>query len=426
MIGKRITIAVVFLMLISASSMNVLADQFGSVGIEVDVSYVDSQPAVWNTYVVWTRAVEMVEPIDGVIGREDPSWIMIHDITSEESWNITPTVDAGAVRSGTHYYHADTPNIYGDKVVYRDAYLTTWNSYVFGMYNISYNETWSPYVTPLGLSYCGNVAIYDDWIMRVHSSGGAGTGLLYNYKTNDAFYPNLYRDSLTHFSEYSIYNNYVGWSEYLDGYYSVFVFNLDNYKCIQINCTDKSSSEITQTRFCDIYYNKVLFKVLETDYSNWDMYVYDLDSVDWNSDIEYAKDVIGGINTPTQYFWNDLQGNVTNVSVGDNIDATLGKVWIDNVYYQVDQESGKIYKYYIPRNQTTAIIDIPYDVNFGDVQYDKVVWSDDRSGEYNIYRLTTTAESFGDIFVYALPVIFIGVVVVFFWKAFSEGLGGMI
>ena len=148
-----------------------------------------------------------------------------------------------------------------------------------------------------------------------------------------------------------------------------------------------------------------------------DVYAYNLLSINWTS-------VDKNMNSPTLYEWDDIKGNTTNVIVDSSVDTEVARIWLNYVYYQNIGEDGKIYKYDINKNITIVVFDIPYKVKLGDIHFDKVVWTDNRAGEFNVYRLTTNIEAFSTILILSIPVIMIGVVVVLFWKAFS-GMGGM-
>ena len=435
MLRKTAIISLTLVMVMIFSSYGVVADQYGSVPVSGGNEYFDGDAHVWNTYVVWTRCIDTDN--DNSIDGDEASWIMIRDISSGESWNITPSEGKRPPSFG-YPHSARFPRIYNDRVIYRYINGDTYDNTLYGMYNITKNETW--YDLPLekinGWMY-GTAEIFGDWIFYTNDlDGGGGTdqhnGYLFNYKTGDEEYSLSLNRPTYGFNNLAVYNNYFCWTEREydshGGTYTensnINVLNMDNYKCIQIDCSGKSSPEIPKTILCDVYYDVLLFKVLETEYSNWDMYSYDLSTVDWEADMDYAKDILGNFNSPTPLNWGDMQGNITNVSVGDNIDAKFGKVWINSVYYQTVQKSGIIYKYDLDKNTTKIIIDIPFDVRFTDVHFDKVVWSDDRSGEYNIYRLTTNIEALSTIMMLSIPLIMVGVVVVLFWKAFSGGLGG--
>lgn len=412
MLRKTAIISFTLVMVMSFSSYGVLADEFGSVPVDIDNDYIDSNADAWNCFVVWERGLDLND--DGVIHWAEPSWIMIHDITSGESWNITQEYEVGVYRySTTYYYHAKYPEICGDKVIYR--YYTLLGStpsltatYI-GMYNITRGETWDrvPIPSDSGYNY-GTISIYDKWIF---SSDGVSKKeiTLYNYETTEQYFPNLYRPNTGVMNfEHGIFNNYIAWSDSdSSNIPTVFLLNLDNYNCIQINVDD-------DTRFCDISHDTLVFKVTHSGVS--DLYAYNLLSINWTS-------VLGNMNSPTPYEWSDIEGNVTNIIVDNSIDTEVARIWINYVYYQNIGEADKIYKYDINKNRTEVVIDIPYTVKLGDIHFDKVVWTDDRAGEFNVYRLTTNIEAFNTILILSIPLIMIGVVVVLFWKAFS-GIGG--
>jgi len=415
---KIIAYTMVFLMAMSFGSINVLADEFGSVPVDISNDYIDSEPVVWNTYVVWTRGLDL--DVGGTITVDEPSWIMVYNTISEEAWNITPHVGAGFL-GGSSYYHAQNPDIYGDKIVYQYQRSVTSDDTGLSMYNITNNETW---VVPIPMTFTsgGLQKIYGDWIFSTHY-GTYRIGVIYNYKTGEYYeVSDIHRPS-TGIGAISMNGKYVTWTE---NFYSgvvlqtqaVMIFNLDNLKSIQLYADDKVGNP-TRLRTPSVYYETIIFSILDTTPTlSYNLYSFDLSTVNWSA-------ISGNIHAPTTLLWANMEGNITEVSVDFTNDTVSSSIWINSVYYQKSTESGKIYKYDIRTNSTITILDIPYTVYLGDIHYDKVVWSDDRAGEFNIYRLTTNMESFSDILILSIPVIFIGIVIALFWKAFSGGLGGM-
>lgn len=426
MLRKTAIISFTLVMIMSFTSYGVVADEFGSVPIDINNDYIDTLPDVWGTYIVWSRGLDISG--DGVINNDEPSYIMIQDILSEEMWNITSDENGGFRYSNTHYFHASYPSISDGKVLYRFKVGTNYDHTHLGMYNISTNETWNdkiPIPTSLDGGYTyGLSKLNGDWIITTDGTGGQKQGHVYNFETTDYYFLNGDRPT-TGVGEYEIeiFDNYICWGERMfDGsnYMVTNIINLDNYKCIQLNASDKPSSSIIKTRLGDIYGDIIVLGLDTT--SLYDLYLFDLESVDWDN-------ILGNYHSPEPYMWSDMEGNTTElfigVNVGNNIDLYSVNIWLDKIYYQNNNEQGKIFMYYIFKNNTKIVYNVPFDVNFGGVHFDKVVWSDDRSGEYNIYRLTTNIESFSTIMMLSIPLIMIGVVVVLFWKALSGGFGGM-
>lgn len=147
----------------------------------------------WGDYIVWTRALDIYDSGGNVIpdgnvvsggGLHDPSWIMVQQISTGQSWNITPDYDAGLRISPNYYYHSGSVSIYNNHVLYETIYGDdNWERTLY-MYNITTNETWH---IPQGLStYTGGYEhqIFGDWIYFTHYGNGRYI-YVYNYKTGE-------------------------------------------------------------------------------------------------------------------------------------------------------------------------------------------------------------------------------------------------
>ena len=286
------------------------------------------------------------------------------------------------------------------------------------MYNITRNETWNDIPIPL-THVRGNIqAIYGDWIFATNSIPTYNVGVIYNYKTNEYYsVSNTYRPN-TGIDDISMHEKYITWTEiYTSSIQTIMVFNLDNLKCIQLSSENKDGNP-SILKYPAVHNEIIIFSVLDKiPIQCYNLYGFELSSVNWSA--------VGDIHSPTVYDWNMMEENIFNVSVDFTKDVEKSKIWNNKVYYIDSVNNNKIYVYIINKDSTEIVLDIPYTIGLPDVHYDKVVWADNRAGVDNIYRLTTSIETFSMIMMLSIPLIMVGVVVVLFWKAFSGGVGGM-
>jgi len=139
--------------------------------------YYDSQPKVWGDYVVWRRAIN--QNANEYIELKEPSWIMIHDLTTGDTWNITP---ADTQISGEVYHHAQSPDISNGKVVYEaQTGLNSFDTALF-IYNISSKMTWELPILSTAYAHGHLHCISGDWVAYTDIQNGSRQAYLYNYQ----------------------------------------------------------------------------------------------------------------------------------------------------------------------------------------------------------------------------------------------------
>lgn len=141
--------------------------------------YYDNQPKIWDNYVVWRRAINLND--NSYIELNEPSWIVVHNLKTGNTWNITPP---NAIMRNNVYYHAQSPDIWDGKIIYEaQASDNSYDTRLY-MYNISSKKTWE-----LPLYYSEYTSgrlhlIYEDWIVYTNREGYDRYAYLYNYKDN--------------------------------------------------------------------------------------------------------------------------------------------------------------------------------------------------------------------------------------------------
>lgn len=163
----------------------------GDTGMIAGYPTYDYDAQRWGDYIVWTRALDIydgsgnVNPNGVVTDRFDPSWIMIHQISTGESWNLTEDYYAGLRVSPNQYYHSDSVSIYNNKIVFQYQYGSAIGQSILYMYNITQDQMWALPLGTLSTFVAGfEHQIYGDWIYFTHWGSGNRYIYVYNYKTN--------------------------------------------------------------------------------------------------------------------------------------------------------------------------------------------------------------------------------------------------
>jgi len=146
----------------------------------------------WGDYIVWIRGLDIydgsgsVNPDGDVMDYYDPSWIMVYQISTGESWNITPDYDAGLRVSPNIYYHADSLAIYGTHILYSEFYGSLHYQAHLVMYNLTTDERWVVQPTALYPEARGyENGVYGDWLYFTHYGSSGRLIFVYNYKTGE-------------------------------------------------------------------------------------------------------------------------------------------------------------------------------------------------------------------------------------------------
>ena len=413
-----ITLAIAVL-LILVPVLTVVAIQTESTPVDIS-PYDDGDASVWGLYIVWRRAININDDTTIDFGTE-PSWIMIHNIATGETWNITP---ANTINGHGNYEWAESPSIWNGKVIYEfvDG-ADAWNSHIY-MYNISANTTWNVGVTT---TYQGghNCHIYDDWIMATHYGTSNRQLYLYNYITKEmktlVSTSDVYTvGTISAYGDFYVYNRYNPATLV----YQICIFNISSYQTLVLDATDIGANNL---RLSDIYDTKILFYVLEvTPTSSWNEYIFDFLDVDWTS-----------FGLSTQIQWTYIEPRTTDIDVDFTSDATGGAIWGNWVVYAdypgaVASRMSNVRAINYVTDQTLNLTYNAYDQIPTDIYMDKIVFQDnknsptnygDRRDNFDIYRLTTDIEAMGSVVWNILPLVLVAMAVVAIGAA-SKIMGG--
>ena len=335
---NKAILSIILIMMLQLASMPVIAQEIAIQSIDPS-PYYDSKPCIHGNYIVWRRAVNQNN--NQYIELKEPSWIMVYDIQNGKSWNITE--ENTLMASSNIYYHAQSPEIYGDKIIYeKQCSDNSWDTKLF-MYNISNGQTWQIPLKSTDYSHGHIHLIYGDWIAYTHSENDKKQAYLINYRDWS------YRTIIGKGENYSVYGM-VMWDTNIvisalnnSGGMELLRYNImtTEREPIMVN---RNYSRITAT---SIYERKVGINVYESDgnTSHWRTYVMNLDT-------DYLDQ-----------FKSDIYGIM---------------LWEDKIIYE---ESGNIH-IYVEGTATTTISSIGKQY-LGDVYQDDIVWMDNSNSETN-------------------------------------------
>ena len=341
--------------------------------------YYDSKPSVWGNYIVWRRGINQND--NSYIDLYEPSWIMVYNIETRNTYNITPILQ---FLYGDKYYHAEAPEIWNNKIIYEaQAGGNSTDTHLY-MYDIDTKETKK---MPLKSSTTANghlSLIYNDWIVYTDKQNDKKQAYLFNYNNG------VYRTILGKGSNYSIYgivmheNNVV-----LTVYNQTNVFEIWNYN-IETTVTDKIITNSTQIMATSVYNNLIGLTKLNI------------------------------IDNET--FWSICVHDTLLNRTYFELDNTFGiLVDLDGIVY----ESGN--NIIIETNLTTVEIPSLYNQYLGDKYNNILVWMDnsnsnttygDARDDFDIYvRIFLSNEQIAvDMMYLIIPVIIIVIIVAYAYK----------
>jgi len=325
-------LSILFVFMILSATIPVSAQE-----IKVDVKsidpspYYDSNPRINNNYIVWRRAVNQNN--NEYIELKEPSWIMVYDIEKGKTWNIT---DMNTILGGSNIFsHAQSPEIYGDKIIYeKQGSANSWDTRLC-MYNISSKKTWEIPLRSTTKAHGHFHQIYNDWIAYTHIENGKRQAYLLNYENWN------YRTIISKNDNYSVYGmvmhgNYVvitALNETND--FEILIYNIQSGLRESINLI-RNYSKIIAT---SISGDRIALNLLETNGNNtqWNTYIYNINSQSLFKHIDNTYGLmIYGDNTAYQ-MGNNIYYSGTNITVIQSIGSQrLGDihgneiVWTDN------------------------------------------------------------------------------------------------
>ncbi len=190
---RKILVVILVLVLTSLTFVPVTASEITIKSISPS-EYYDSRPVIWDDYIVWRRAINQNE--NSFIELSEPSWIMVHRISSGESWNITPiNMEIG---DGI-FHHAEAPDIWNDKIIYEAQVNGNSSDTKLFMYNVSSGDTWRIPIKSTQDAHGHLHRVYGDWVAYTHKESGRRQLYLYNYEDG------IFRTVISKADNYTVY-----------------------------------------------------------------------------------------------------------------------------------------------------------------------------------------------------------------------------
>lgn len=399
--------------------------------------YFDHSAQAWGKYIVWVRHYN--RNADAFIDHTEPSWVMLHDITTGEEYNITE-IDLVSDPS----WFVLEPNIYGNHIIYKKKFSAGSQNYKLYMYNITSNETW--HIDMSSYTFSGNdlaggsgLSIYGDYItFSEYYNDGSNIRYhvhLLNYETM-VHKVLLSTDSpTTMIVGVEMWDNYVVFTRrgLASSYETIAIYDMNTQKIASLNFSTTSNTMAGWS----IYENYLAFS--NGSWASWNGYVLDLDAINWSA---------GGWDTSTvpatkDFDWNDISGNITEVDVSNDYKATWLRMYGDWIGYSVadngDMDSANVIVYNIRTERRTNITDNVMVQRAEDLYRDKFVWIDNQNSitnhndardTFDIYRTVTDLENIGSNIMGIVPIIIIilmiGAIVGAMKMFGSSGGGGML
>jgi hypothetical protein len=291
--------------------------------------YYDSRPCVWDNYVVWRRAVNQNN--NEYIELKEPSWIMVYNIKTNKAYNITPIL---TFVYENKYHHAESPDIYKDKIIYEAQVSGNSSDTKLFIYDISTKKTVEVPLLSSKNAHGHLHLIYDTWIAYTDKMDGRRQAYLYNYESG------IYRTILGVVERYSVYGMTMNSKSIiltvtgLENKHEIWKYDIESTRM------DKLLINNTNAMATSIYDNTVGVVQLNENETAWDTYLYD--SLTGNSTlINNNTDAIIMSSTEIVYESNNtlfvIEKDGTNMTeipsysiqhIGDIYENTL--VWIEN------------------------------------------------------------------------------------------------
>lgn len=384
-----------------------------------------------SDYIVWTRSIDIYDSIGNVNPDGDtsdifdPSWIMVHQVSTGESWNITPDYDAGLKISPNYYYHSQSVSIDGSKILYEVMYGNDdWEKTLY-MHNITTNETWHiPHGTLSAYTSGHDHQIHGDWIYFTHYGGGGRYIYVYNYITGEGRRIDggaLDNGNLGINDDFMWFTDRTGTPDIMK------IYGLENGKLTQIDGTNIGASiyGCNKASYNDRYLGITL--KIGTDY---DSYIIDLEGMNITDD---GGDV-------TIYWENIASENIIEVDTEDSYDSFAP--YTDGYYaiYQYTDNNNDIMIYNIGEDRKTYFAssnndEILTDFTGSTILYNSNINSfthnNDATDDYDIYRSLSDTENMANSFITIVPIVILiifGFVIVGVFSVLgnNSGYGGML
>lgn len=285
--------------------------------------YYDSKPCIWGKYIVWRRAINQNN--NEFIELREPSWIMVHNIDSRKTWNITE--ENKLMGNPNVYYHAESPEIYKGKIIYEAQGSGNSGDTRLYMHNLTGNKTWEIPLRSTDYAHGHLHLIHGDWIAYTHKENDKRQAYLLNYKDGN------YRTILGKNENYSVYGM-VMWDDNVvitalnnSGGFEILNYNIATTERTTVNISVNYSKVIATT----IYENKVGINVLEIEGNNtqWNAYTYDLQS---GNLVKFLEGVYGLLIWDNQFSYQEA-GDIHIHEGGEEIIITsVGRQYLGDIY----------------------------------------------------------------------------------------------
>jgi len=399
-----LSIVIVFILLSNSVLALTLSDEISIKSIDQS-NYYDSQPYVWGNYIVWRRGVNQNE--NGKIDLHEPSWIMVHNLETRKTFNITPELTL--LYGNNIYNHAQSPHIWNKKIIYEQQLSGNSTDTGLFIYDIKTKETSQipiPTLNPSGRLH----RIYGDWIVYTDQNNDKRQAYIYNYITG------VNRVLIGPNDEFSVYG--------LEMYESKIVFTI-------LNTTHNSTIEYSSDRLNHTTPGN------SEEIINYDIWLYDIAYSNFDKIITNSVN----ITMATSIYQNQI--GLTEYNNG-NWSVSVYDLNTKNITFTENNAFGILVKYGIIYHKDGNIIFIepnkePYVIPSGVNQYvgDKygktIVWMNninsltkhgDARDSFDIYVLeviTTQQKVFDGLYI-VIPVIICSLLVFWFYHERNRGI----
>jgi len=381
----------------------------------------------WGDYIVWVRALDIydnsgnVNPDGDVTDRFDPSWVMIHQISTGESWNITPDYDAGLFISPNQYHHAQAVSIWGGKVLYEYVYGDDdWERTLY-MYNITTEEYWNIPHGSLTSHTSGHThQIYGDWICFTTYGGGGRTIYVMNYKTSEG----------RRIDDGEVSNTAIG----MDEDFVWFTATAGSPDILLIHglvndvVTAISGEHIGASIYAGRKSSNGLLGIRIVQGGNSDSYIIDMEALNITDE--------GGDKT---IYWEDIPDDALIEVDTESYDSYAPLTDGNYAIYNYDNAERDIMIYDIDSEQKTYFATSSNDEVLSDYYNTMIIYrtninsfvhNNDARDDYDIYRSVSDTEFIGESITAIVPIVIIILITGAILGAFklfgSGGTGGMI
>ena len=335
MTNKVLSILIIF-MLFSLFFSNCLAEDITIKSISPN-QYYDSRPNIWDNNIVWRRAINQ----DGNerIEISEPSWIMLYNTESGETRNITEEIVK--FREGV-YLHAESPDIWNDKIIYEAQASGNSIDTKLYMYNITSKDIWEIPIQSSKYASGHLHAIYGDWIVYTNMKDGKRQAYLYNYNVG------FYRTIVGVGENYSVYGLTMN-DEYViitalneTNEFEIIIYDIMSTDTTYLNYTNN----YTQIIGTSVYSDNIAISVLENinNQTEWNSYLYNIRSKEYYTKIENVCGVL---------IWEDniaykLNGNI-HITIGNKTNVIearqtlyLGDIYKNAIVWMSNENSGSL------------------------------------------------------------------------------------